>query len=334
MESTTPYTPTVQEDSYQDIGGYSRREAGRIWRNLAESESRINLLKVLIKEGRGLKEIEDFNMGLASKFKSKKFQRLNNQPSITGKAIVPVMKMKLADEQSYHRELVYIRNKYRKDLARRLGNNSRKFKNVIADLRQEAKKTKKESTEKFKEKTAHIRKKYSRNTQEENEVPEDLQEYTNLKIFNKEEYENIQPDSYEIKVIGEVELTEEEKSVLTLHPKFCILDKLTHSDFEHEQEAAFAKLRMEKTKDEEYSEMNKEEIEEAQEVDAKSRQVYNPSDKIYDSRRRRVTDLKECSRITLPKPLHTDEEATLEVRRKSQQEVFQEYIKNYTKNGE
>ena len=334
MESTTPYTPTVQEDSYQDIGGYSRREAGRIWRNLAESESRINLLKVLIKEGRGLKEIEDFNMGLASKFKSKKFQRLNNQPSITGKAIVPVMKMKLADEQSYHRELVYIRNKYRKDLARRLGNNSRKFKNVIADLRQEAKKTKKESTEKFKEKTAHIRKKYSRNTQEENEVPEDLQEYTNLKIFNKEEYENIQPDSYEIKVIGEVELTEEEKSVLTLHPKFCILDKLTHSDFEHEQEAAFAKLRMEKTKDEEYSEMNKEEIEEAQEVDAKSRQVYNPSDKIYDSRRRRVTDLKECSRITLPKPLHTDEEATLEVRRKSQQEVFQEYIKKYTKNGE
>ena len=47
-----------------------------------------------------------------------------------------------------------------------------------------------------------------------------------------------------------------------------------------------------------------------------------------------MTDLKEYSRITLPKPLHTDEEAVLEVRRKSQQEVFQEYIKKYTKNGE
>ena len=51
-----------------------------------------------------------------------------------------------------------------------------------------------------------------------------------LKIFNKEEYENLQPDSYEIKVIGNVELNEEEQSALKLHPKFCILDKLTNSD--------------------------------------------------------------------------------------------------------
>ena len=107
---------------------------------MAESEARINLLKVLIREGRGLKEIEDFNMGLASKYKSKRFQKLNNQPSITGKAIVPAMKMKLADEQSYHRDLANIRSKYKKDMARRLGSNSRKFKNMIADLRQEARK--------------------------------------------------------------------------------------------------------------------------------------------------------------------------------------------------
>ena len=333
MASTTNPTITVQEDSYQDLGGNSRREAGRIWRDLAVSEARINLLKVLIKEGRGLKEIEDFNMGLASKFKSKKFQKLNNQPSITGKAIVPVMKLKLADEQSYHRELVNIRNRYRKELAKNLGNNSRKFKNMIADLRQEAKKTKKESTDKFKEKMSHIRKNYSPNNKEDEEIPEDLQEYSELKILNKIEYENLEPDSYEIKVIGDVELTNEEKSVLTLHPKFCILDKLTLSDFEHEQEAAFAKLRMEKTKDEEYSQMDEKEVEEAQEVDARSRQVFNPVEKVYDSRRRRVTDLKECSRITLPKPLHTDEEATMEVRRKSQQEVFKEYMKKYTKNG-
>ena len=144
-------------------------------------------------------------------------------------------------------------------MARRLGNNSRKFKNMITDLRQEARKAKEESTTKFKEKTAHIRKKYSRDKQEDREVPEDLMEYMDLKIFNKEEYENLQPDSYEIKVIGNVELNEEEQSALKLHPKFCILDKLTNSDFEHEQEAAFAKLRMEKTKDEEYSEMDEEE---------------------------------------------------------------------------
>ena len=48
------------------------------------------------------------------------------------------------------------------------------------------------------------------------------------------------------------------------------------------------------------------------EMEARTRQVFNPVEKIYDERRRRVTDLRECSRVTLPKPLPATEEAKIE----------------------
>ena len=164
----------------------------------------------------------------------------------------------------------------------------------------------------------------------DNKVPDDLIEYEDLVVFNKEDYENLEPVKYEVKKIGQVEITPEEEKVLSLHPKFCILEKLTRQEFEHEQEQALAKLRMEISKEAENDDLTEEEIKENQEVEARARQVFDPVNKIYDSRRRRVTDLKECSRVTLPKPLSTDEEATMELRKKSQQEIFSEYVKKHT----
>ena len=95
------------------VRGSSRRDAARIWSNLAESEARMNLLKVLVKEGRGVAELEEFNLGLASKFKSKKFKSLaGKKSSVKERAIVPAMKVKLADEQCYARELMVARSEY------------------------------------------------------------------------------------------------------------------------------------------------------------------------------------------------------------------------------
>ena len=141
-------------------------------------------------------------------------------------------------------------------------------------------------------------------------------------------------DSYEVLIVGDVQLTPEEEAILKLHPKFCIEENLKMSDLEHEQESALAKLRMEINKEKENSELTQEEAEINLENEARGRQVFNPVDKKYDSRKRRVTDLRECTRITLPKPLSAEEEALLESRRSSQQEIFKEYIaKNTDKNG-
>ena len=333
-----PRTP--KQVTLTELGGAVRREAVRIWSNVAVSEARVNLMQSLVREGRGLAELEVFNLNLEGRFKSKKFQeKVTSRQDLKGKMIGPIMKAKLADEQCNLRELTKVRTKARRVLADQLGKNSRQYKKCIADLRQEARKTKTSLVSKYKKKSEHLRKKFdnkkSDQDNQEQEVPEDLLEYKNAVIFDKNRYVELEPDSYEIKVIGEVELTEDELSVLKLHPKFCIVDKLTRTCFEHEQETALAKMRMEIAREQEQEDMTPEEIQEDLEIVARSRQVFDPHKKTYDARRRRVTDLQECSRVTLPKPLSEEEEAKIELRRKSQMEIFQEYIKNNAdKNGE
>ena len=101
------------------------------------------------------------------------------------------------------------------------------------------------------------------------------------------------------------------------------------------QEASLAKLRMEKEKDEKYSEFTKEERKEDEALEALNRMIYNPKEREFDNRKRRVTDMKECSRITLPRPLSTEEESRIDVRKRIQRQVYEEYrAENTDKKGE
>ena len=76
-----------------------------------------------------------------------------------------------------------------------------------------------------------------------------------------------------------------------------------------------------------YERLERERLEkERQEIEqARARQVYDCVDKTYDERKQRVTDLKECTRIFLPKPLQVDKEAQLETRRELHQRVSENY---------
>ena len=72
-----------------------------------------------------------------------------------------------------------------------------------------------------------------------------------------------------------------------------------------------------------------------EEEEARTRQIYDPSKKEYDDRNRRVTDLKECSRVTLPKPLDVKHEAAIEMRRENHLKIFNDYVREHCgKNGE
>ena len=88
---------------------------------------------------------------------------------------------------------------------------------------------------------------------------------------------------------------------------------------------------MEIVKENEHEGLTEEEIKEVEEQDAVGRQVYDPINRKYDARRRRATDLPSCPRITLPRPLDADEEAKIELRRNSQQEVFKKYMEENKK---
>ena len=93
---------------------------------------------------------------------------------------------------------------------------------------------------------------------------------------------------------------------------------------------AIAKFRWEKKKQleedlgEENVSVTVEEKEEINIVEAKSRQIFDPINKTLDLRKRRVTDLKENSRVYLPKPLPPQEEAKIEIRREQYKQVFRD----------
>ena len=54
-----------------------------------------------------------------------------------------------------------------------------------------------------------------------NIVPKEIKEYEKADIFSKEKYDQIENTEIDIKVIGEIELSREERLVLTKHPKFA-----------------------------------------------------------------------------------------------------------------
>ena len=100
------------------------------------------------------------------------------------------------------------------------------------------------------------------------------------------------------------------------------METLHEGALEFEQELAYAKARMqihkelgEKLDDAEQVETTPEEQEVIEEEDAKSRLTFDPVSKIFDDRKRRVTDLQNCSQVTLPRPFPTKEETLIEMRR-------------------
>ena len=105
---------------------------------------------------------------------------------------------------------------------------------------------------------------------------------------------------------------------------------------EFDLECGFAKARMtlgkeeeEKMEDDSGNETDEEWEEMMEEEEAKSRQIYDPEKKIFDQRKKRVTDLSENNRVTLPRPLGAENEAAIEMRRGIYMEIFREHTRKY-----
>ena len=70
-----------------------------------------------------------------------------------------------------------------------------------------------------------------------------------LSVFNRENYERVDTLTYEVICVGEVNLTNEEKSILSLHPKLSIVEDLNDDALEFEQELAYSKVRIQLQKE-------------------------------------------------------------------------------------
>ena len=306
-----------------------------MWKRMAESEMRIWMMGELSEMCVGLPEIEEFGINLECQFRSAKFKN-DKTKNAKVKLVGQAMKVKLNDEKEYVKELMIMKNEARRALGERLVHNSKTYRKAIKILRLKSDKVKNEYKQKYEKKIKHLKNKYRQKENEIlDEVPDEVKDFKELSIFNQEKYDKVEKRTYKVRVIGDVEISEEEEMALGLHPKTVIMEKLLDDDLEVEKEICYAKIRIqmnkeidEKVEGEEDIEMTEEDLmikRKAEEIEAKARQIYDPENKVFDDRKRRVTDLKECSRVTLPKPLPPDLEAVIESRRDFQTKTYRKY---------
>ena len=89
-------------DITSKIDGTSLGEMLQAWKDAAASDVRINMLDKLIKKKVGLREVEQFSLGLKYGFKSSKMQK-NSEKPVEG-VVEVAMSVKLKDEKEHRRE--------------------------------------------------------------------------------------------------------------------------------------------------------------------------------------------------------------------------------------
>ena len=331
--------------------GPDRRVMEKVWSQVAISEERIKLLKKLIKIEVGVSEVEELGINIHSKFKSNQLiSRVKSGENVSKEVIKSIMVIKLRDERKYLSELMKKRKRLREKLETELKKNSRPARRIFSELREKSATIKIEHRNKYKKKVDHLIQKY-RDSEDEiaRSIPDDMIDLGGLRIFDPDKYDEIKEEKYDVKIIGDVELDEKELKVLKLHPKFAILPRLLEGGLDVEEELANSKLRMQVSKELEEKKnlslshsqtklvMEKREEDRVLdiEIEARTRQVFDPVERTFDERRRRVTDLRECNRVTLPKPLPATEEAKIELRRDLHKNIFDKFRKeNCDRKGE
>ena len=331
--------------------GPDRRVMEKVWSQVAISEERIKLLKKLIKIEVGVSEVEELGINIHSKFKSNQLiSRVKSGENVSKEVIKSIMVIKLRDERKYLSELMKKRKRLREKLETELKKNSRPARRIFSELREKSATIKIEHRNKYKKKVDHLIQKY-RDSEDEiaRSIPDDMIDLGGLRIFDPDKYDEIKEEKYDVKIIGDVELDEKELKVLKLHPKFAILPRLLEGGLDVEEELANSKLRMQVSKELEekknlslshsQTKLVMEKSEEDRvldiEIEARTRQVFDPVERTFDERRRRVTDLREFNRVTLPKPLPATEEAKIELRRDLHKNIFDKFRKeNCDRKGE
>ena len=310
--------------------GQDLRDATKLWEKVAANESRMHLMVELLQYKVGLADVEEFCLDLGDKCRGE----ARSIGKVEWKVVKAAMVSKLVDVRRNEKILKSEQNVVRRKIYQKNGEDSRKSKKIIRRLKNAARDVKKQLKNKYKKKVEHLRKKYRQNEEDcLDEVPSSMVGYESLSIFDKSKYDDIEKKEIEILSIGDIDLSDNERLILGMHPKFSVIQKLPKDALDLDKELAFAKTRMQLTKEkdemideeEDAVEMTREEKERCDELDAQCRQIFDPVGKVFDDRKRRVTDLAECSRVTLPKPMKERDEALIEIRRGMIDQIFEEY---------
>ena len=95
-------------------------------------------------------------------------------------------------------------------------------------LRTETERVKEERREEYRKKLEHLRRKgEEKKKEDQNKIPESMEGFEELRVFDKETFEEIQINEEEVLCVSkDITLNEDEREILKLHPKFSIIKVL------------------------------------------------------------------------------------------------------------
>ena len=334
---------TISDTNTSVHEGLNLGEAGRIWRELAASEMRISLMDRLQKHKVGLNDVENFRLGVI--FSSKTMTEEDLKLGKGREIVKTAMKFKRQDEVRNRRKLLKLKVKTRKKIVEKLGARSNQCRKILSNLNQKAMIVKRDLKEKYELKINHLKDKHQISKERQLDmIPRGMEELGEIAVLSEERWKQLEMVDIKVEKYGEVEISEDEMAALRMHPKMAVIRKLREGYLALNQDISYTKLRMSLKKEEEdeeeelgpteskakreKKEKSKEESEKEkliEEEEAKRRQVYNPETKEYDEGRWRVTDMPECARVTLPKPLKVVKEAEIEMRREIHNKISKEF---------
>ena len=270
---TSSITDTVNGASSgttSDSTAPGESELCRMWHVCMEAEERSRFLAEMRRRGLGTADVEEHSLQ-QSKLRKNASMKRRNIVNIRNE-----MGDKLRDARMEEGKSRRARDTARREFEREHGRTSDKVKKAIKRIKEKTVTARTKVKVKFRQRMEHLEEKYAPRTN--NNIPEDLLKYSEAGVFNNNETWGDDNKEQEVIIIGNVVLSEEERSVLQLPPKFGIMDKLSDELAEVELQSSSAKHRWEASKleEEELIGMSGEEEErnkaEMELMEAKSRQ--------------------------------------------------------------
>ena len=203
------------------IEGLSLGDMEKTWQDTTASEMRISLMDNLNKYQMGFNDIEQFDLGLL--YNCKAIVDKDGAGGGKGRNVVrAAMEYKRHDEIKNRKNLIRRKIWMKRRAEDKLGGEkSNKYRKLIKHLNETANKTRQELRTKYEKKVEHLKRKYMDDKETElDRVPEEIEEFGGVVVFNKEKFENIKIDEIEIVKYGDVETSKDEEAVLRLHQRW------------------------------------------------------------------------------------------------------------------
>ena len=236
------------------------------WVRVSESKARLRQMVRMRSEGVGFNEIEFFLSGLEARTHCRRGQGRTER-----QILYLTMTKKIDDERGRLRQIKAVKDSKRGIMRDTNGRQSNKYKKHMRYLFKEAEKCSEELTSRYQEKIQHLRikhstedRKVSMSRRQGAVAGRHQKEFPNLHIYKDEEHQkNLQQDHDNrgsldgVMVIGDIQLSREEKLILRLPPKMTINPKISSKAFQNDCEQGMSKIRWSRRKELEFDRRQK-----------------------------------------------------------------------------